>query len=268
MESPKMLLVWTGLALGCAEKEPRPDLYDCGAEGCVTTSPGVGADGTAGAVGDGGSAGTAADADEPVTIETRRVSAPTFALADGALVPGEVDVTFLGPDGEWLQATGSATLELAGLAHGSATWLSVSPNATDLYPGVALVDLSTSAVAEVAVVSKSELATIAFGLTSPVVLDERAAQLVLRFVDSSQEPVAGVSVSMTGAEADAYDMLGSFSDEQGETGPNGVFLAFNVPAVTVPGNSALVRLGGSAGADLNLALQAGAVTVAEVVVKE
>jgi len=268
MGSRKLFFLWATLTLGCSEKEERPDLYDCGAEGCATTPPGVGADGTAGAMGDGGSAGTAVDTDEPVTVETRRISSPDFALAGGALVPGEVDYTFLGSDGEWLRTTGSARFELAGLVRSSATWLSASPDAIDLFPGVTLADLSRSSLAKLAVVSKSELATIAFGLTSPVVLDEGAAQLVLRVVNSSQEPLAGVSVSVNGAEAEAYDALGSFSDDQRETGPDGLFLAFNLPAVTVPGNSASARLFGSAEASLDLALRAGAVTVVEAVVEE
>ncbi len=267
MDRLRVAMVWVGLVLGCGENETRPKAYDCGADGCATNLPGVGAEGTAGA-GDGGSAGVTTDVDEPVRVETRRVAPPGFSIEEGELVSGRVDYTFLGVDWEWTTLSGSAEAELSSVARTSEAWLSATPEAADLYPGVVLANLSALSVERVAVASRSELATIALGLSMPVVLDEGAAQLVLRCVNASQTPVAGVSVSVGGAEAEAYDSLGSFSDDQGATGPDGVYLAFNVPALSVPGGLLSVRLSGRGEAQLNLAFRSGAVTVAQVLIEE
>lgn len=182
---------------------------------------------------------------------TFSVSAPTL---DGGLVKQSVAPTFslddvLASKEAWMTAT--------------------STNVPDYMPGVVPFDATSagSTTILIPILRRSELEDVARSLTTLPTLDATKAQLVVRFVNASLEPVPKVSVQIPGGAAAtrAYDLRSSFTDDATATGTRGLAVFINVNASATPASLTLTT-SGAVNREFDVKVVAGAATLVQVVI--
>lgn len=182
-----------------------------------------------------------------------------------AAAAGRFTVTTLTTGATNLVTKGLASeFSLPNVARSRAAWLAATPeNRTDLLPGIIAFD-SSAAVSPVTVlvnlVRRSDLESLALGLTSLVTLDPTKAQVVLRFTKATGVPLSGVTVAMAGAAKVAFDLGASYTDDATATSKRGMSVLLNIDATSTPSLRA-ISLGGTLTGEVIVPLWAGAASV-------
>lgn len=186
-----------------------------------------------------------------------------------AATTGRFTVTTLATGATSLVTKGLASeFSLPNVARSRAAWLAVTPeNRTDLFPGIVAFD-SSSAVSPpnvlVNLVRRTDLESLAMGLTSMVTLDTTKAQVVVRFTKATTGvPISGVKVAMAGAAKVAFDLGASYTDDATATSKRGMSVLLNVDATSTPSLRA-ISLGGTLTGEVIVPLWAGAASVLQV----
>lgn len=154
---------------------------------------------------------------------------------------------------------------LSGVLASRTVWILAAPvNQPDLMPGLAQFDATTAgnAAVEIPLVRRSDLQLVANSLTSMTLLDDTKAQVVVGLVDAKGDPLAGITVQMTGAASalHAYDLGAGYTDDASATSRRGLAFLLNVDASSTPSIRTLT-LGGVVNAEAAVVVQAGVATL-------
>lgn len=243
-------LNWGGLAVllaglvGCSdEPTERPPLI----EGGGSNVTGGGSPGGAGAPGEGeepGSLGAGAQ----VAGEVEAFLDDGFVLTQLYTQPATL---FLFEDGssESVETAYDGASYSAVVAPGSSYWVQVEPNFdTATFPTVSYVERATTST-ELPVFPRSVVEEILGGLTSPTLVNDSRAQLIVQVVDGSGQPIAGVVPTAPRATDIAFEDGGLWRDNLEETTESGTFIAYNLAVGSRPGENILMLFTGSVDAE-------------------
>lgn len=262
--------ILTGLALllslGCSPERAHPP--PCTGISCYSTIPSTvdlssgGSDGQGGAANVAGAGPTASISGQVVEVEDS-----TYAISTGALSTNRFVIQAPTADLSIFETTVGSSFTLDGVVRSRAAWLVAKPaSSSDLMPGLVAFDSTTQSSVVVPLVRRSNLELVASLLTSMTTIDDKKAQVVLRFVNTSGKTVSGIRAAITGAAVVAYDYLGSYSIEATSTGTAGLAFLFNIPATDVP-RGVTLALSGAVTAQYSFNVLAGAATVVQVLVQ-
>ena len=245
---------------GCVggEDEHPPRASQCEgtcAPTIVTVGSGTGSDGAAGAPA----------AEITLSGDLSMFLDDTFDPGNQALFSGGATVTALGADGDVIDAEyDGVSFSLSGIVAVEDTKVLAAPTVGGALPLPTLhtVDTRRSRQVTLSLVSSDALFRVFNSISSPALLDSDRAQLVLEFVDSSSDPVAGVRLGVAQAEFVAYAAGFDWADDGLGTDENGLVVAGNIPAASFPGTVVTVELTGSVALRRQITLVRGAVTYA------
>lgn len=128
---------------------------------------------------------------------------------------------------------------------GSSHWVQVEPTFdTATFPTVNYVE-GAFASTDLRVFPRRVVEEILGGLTSPEVVNDSRAQLIVQVVDSSGQPIAGVVPTAPGVNDIAFEDGGIWRDNLDATTESGTFLAYNVAVRSRPGENLLMIFTGS-----------------------
>jgi hypothetical protein len=185
-------------------------------------------------------------------------------FANGALFNGTADVSAIGANGARISTTyDGASFQLDGALKTAANWFLVTPHGNGTIPTITPVDTRSA---------QSSSITIGLAATSDVdgvflnLGTDRAparAQIVLHVVDTQTRAVVGVRASITGVIA--YRAAAAWLTTSDGTDESGMIFLGNVDAGSAL-SMTTVALSGAATARVDVAIQAGAITVATAVV--
>jgi hypothetical protein len=221
--------------------------------------------------GSGGSGAQPGDAaaDGPTTTVSGRVALVTqsdFTTAIPFTDPAIVELEDAA--GTPIEASyDGSSFTLHGVRSASSVWATVRPTTAgnDALATLQPLDTTSPGPVELLVVSSSVLELVYGLLASPTLPSFGDAQIVLHFRDASTlAPVPNVVVSHPMAETVAYDVAGSYSNAVDATGPLGIALVINVPALAQSSIQKLQITTPSGAASLELPLLGDAVTLADV----
>lgn len=155
---------------------------------------------------------------------------------------------------------------LSGLLASESTEVLVVPQESDGLAMATLLTVDTQSSARVALplVNREELTAIYSTINAQTMIDEGRAQLVYHVFDSDERPLAGVRVSVPGAEFVAYTSGAAWSDELDETDARGLVIVGNIPALELPGSNVPVSLSGSVAGEQVVTLVRGAASYVRV----
>lgn len=251
---------WLGLVVlvGCGQKLDHPDYAPaCEGEGCVTP-PVTGS-------GSGNEGGASSGGTELATVTGNVVTYSDDFFDQGTVLTGAATVSAVGRNGARVSANyDGASFTLEGVAKRADNWFFVEPMGTGLLPTLTPVDTR-----------ESKTDTLGIGLAQNLTIDgifslmgtERSAeraQIVLHVVDSAGASVAGVKASLT-AERIGYRTAGTWLANDEGTDDSGLILVGNVEAGSTL-TSTTVALSGTTTARAQVLIEAGAVTIATVIV--
>ncbi len=273
-----------GLGSGCRRhQEDHPPVKGCTAEDCgfddgASAGADVGNGGHAGEGGAGGQAGQTAGGSglhaTGVTLDIDVACLDMDVLDPRSATPleGTFSIRAPGVDGTTQVLTGSVPAPMAGIRYSTRAWLSAEPTTPGAYwPGLLALDttkIDVNQTVTIPVVARSDLELIGNLLTVPAIIDESAAQILVRFVQAtSRSPILGVKVLSQGDELVVYDEQGVFSDQGEQTGSMGIALLLNRSAASGTGQWLQIEFGGATDGSLAVPLQAGFATFAEVAVE-
>lgn len=257
------------IAFGCQKVDERPAYIDTQCEAgakCGEPSP-VG-------VGNGGSSGGGGDAEADASGGVE-ISGSVIAISSDDLTsaipffdPASIEVE--SPSGAIVSgAYDGDSFLVSGALQSTGTWATVRPT----FPGDALptlqpVDTTIPSGLQLLVLQRSVLELIYGVLTTPTAPADGSAQLVLTFLNAATgQPLQGVSVFHDAAEVIAYDAGGSYTEEVTQTGPRGIALVVNVPAVSQRATQKIQIQTATTSGTLELVLQAGSVTLTDVLIE-
>lgn len=213
-----------------------PPLADCTGRCSPSDGPtGEGAGGSsAGAGGSAGEAGSAGSVVEPVTVTGVVEMASDSEFLTSTVYPSTATVSASPAANPALPSSalwnGSGLFTLDNVAPGL-VWLTAAPTSTTVFRGAQLIDVPASsglADASVRVVPIEFIQSIFLQVPSLEPFDESAGHVVLRFVDSSGNPLQGVTVSSNFAAQITYDDGPGYG--KSSTGGRGVALFLNAHA--------------------------------------
>lgn len=158
-----------------------------------------------------------------------------------------------------------AAFEATGVEARVNTWFAAQPknDATTLMT-ITQHD-GTKAGLEVPLVQRSVLEDILGGLLNPATISSTGAQLIVRLVDESGEPIGQARPQVIGGPNIAYSDSGVWTDSEDATSDDGLFLSYNIPSSSLPGQTVKLIISGSVSDEFTVPIAAGAVTVATLV---
>lgn len=189
------------------------------------------------------------------------VTATLFAEAAALRVEGtNGDVV-----GQW---NGIDSFAIDGVKSAAAVWAQVTPGPGDALIGLGPVDTSSpddsGVVTTVLAVARASDFREAFDLlSSPIALDEAAAQAIL-IAQTNNAAVAGVRVVAPLDRTVLYVENGAFTDTATSTDASGRFMLANVPAGDWPGNTVTLTLDGPVSGRYDLKVVSGGMTLGKV----
>ena len=231
-----------------------PDTMNCGyTPPAVGTTPGTGDEGGASSGGQ----------------EFAKLSGQVLQFGDdyfdkGALFNGMATVSAIGESGARVSAPYDGTsFQLDGVLKTAANWFLVAPQGNGFVPTLTPVDTRAiqGGTLTVGMATTADLDGIFLNLGVDRALER--AQIVLHVVDSQDRTVVGVHASITGIVA--YRAAAVWLTADDGTDDSGMIFLGNVDAGSAL-SMATVTLSGPANARIEVAIQAGAVTVATAVV--
>lgn len=265
--------------LGCsAAKDRAPPAADCTELRCSDASP----PGTGGSTGGapnatGGSAGSMGGREATggaaggrtvsgnVRIYTDSSFDGTAAFAAAGIVglTGSRRATGTFATGQWSVSGAEATGPLWADLHATV-------DAQDALDTLQIIE-GTASTADLVFAARSSFDAVVTGLSSVQSLNPDRAQIVLRFVNGSGQPVSGVVVTQPSGTI-AYDAGSSYTDQKGApfgaTQQRGMAIILNYTAVSFPGGPLTVQYlkpGDTKGTDVEIRAANGAVTFRTVV---
>jgi hypothetical protein len=247
--------------VGCGQKADHPSFAPaCEGKGCVTPPiTGSGSGNEAGASSGGGG-------DELLTVNGNVITYADDFFDQGTVLTGAATISAVGRNGVRVSANydGSA-FTLDGVAKMAANWFMVEPQGTGLLPTLTPVDTRESK-ADVLGVGLAQNLTIdgIFSLMGTERSAERA-QIVLHVVDSTGASVAGVKATYGTAERIGYRTAGTWLANDEGTDDTGLMLIGNAEAGSTV-TSTTVALSGTTSARAQVMIEAGAVSIASVIV--
>jgi hypothetical protein len=253
---------WLGLLLlvGCGQKVDHPSFAPaCEGEGCVT--PPITGSGN----GNGNEGGAGSGDDELATLNGNVITYADDFFDQGTVLSGAATISAVSRNGARVSANyDGAAFSLAGVLKTSANWFLVEPMGTGLLPTLTPVDtrVTTTDVLRVGLAQNITIDGI-FSLMGTERSPERA-QIVLHIVDASGASVSGVKASLT-AERIGYRTAGTWLANDEGTDDTGLILLGNVEAGSTL-TLTTVALSGTTTARAQVMIEAGAVSIASVVV--
>jgi hypothetical protein len=287
----RFVLLWFvawPLASGCGEEAAdRPPPYpDClpSDPACPFEPPLDGGFGSAGAAAEGGAGGTAGDGDAggggaaagapPLSVDiegsvSEYVNAAfklTSAYTRNAVVESE------GLERGTVRASfeGTGMFLLSEVRNQEPIWLSVRPDPETerefrtLHP---VLDWSKPVI--LPIVGRALIEQLVFGVlpTAPAVISERA-HVVLFFRDPEGRPLSGIVAELPEAGVIAYSRSGLWSDQNGTASDlSGLVVLGNIAARAYPGSDVRIDFSGAEEGFADIRVAAGAVTVADLIVR-
>jgi hypothetical protein len=257
-------------SLGCRQAEDRPAYVsiECdAATQCAIPPPlGSGSGGGGGQPGDATSDAATSSVSGSLALITDGDFTTAIAFTDPAIVEMESG------SGTPVEASyDGSSFTLHGVRLGNPVWATVRPTTggNDAMATLQPVDTSSPGPFELLLVSRSVLELVYGVFAIPTLPSADRAQVVLRFLDAATgKPVAGVAVTHPAAETVAYDVAGSYSDAAGASGPLGMAILVNLPALS-PQAVQKLQVSTAAGARaIELPLLRDAVTLADVLLAE
>lgn len=246
-------------ACGCGQKTEHPGYAPgCDSDQCFTpptSSLGGGSEAAGGAASDG---------------EVGSLSGNVVVFADdffeqGTVLTTAARISAVGRGGGRVRADyDGASFQLEGVLKTAGNWFLVEPIGTGLLPTLTAVD-TRSSTSDVLSVGLAQSLTVdgIFALMGTERASERA-QVVLHVVDAQGASVAGVRTTFV-AERVGYRAAGSWLANDEGTDDSGLLFLGNVEVGSAL-TTVTVVLSGSATGRAQIAVQAGAVSVASVVV--
>lgn len=270
--------------LACEEDETRPGLaQDCNDQACLDARAdsfplplpaGPGGGGAAGAAGGGGMPDSDAElsgsvleivSQDLVTSQSLRGEVEVRAPRSGG---GRDVVTAPGDDGFY---------HLEDIERDARLWVGVGnfvdPPAEAYIDTLQAVDSGRSGFTNLLVMRRDTLSALAATsfINQPAELTRDGAHIVLQFVDTARQPVAGVQITFPAPESTsiAYDAGDAYSDALPETSARGMAVLLNLEAPPWPGTP-LGIVAELDGAQLSTEVQiaGGAVTIVTAVVPD
>jgi hypothetical protein len=211
----------------------------------------------------GGNEGGASSSDEEFAQLTGQVLEFGDDYFDkGAFFNGSADVSAIGASGARISATyDGMSFQLDGVLKTATNWFLVTPQATGTVPTITPVDTRSSNAVTVGLANSSDVDGVFLNLGTD--RSPERAQIVIHVVDSQTRAVKGVRAAITGVIA--YRAAGAWLTTDEGTDDSGMIFLGNVDAGSAL-SMTTVALSGSASARVDLAIQAGAVTVVTAVV--
>jgi hypothetical protein len=215
--------------------------------------------------GSGNEAGASSSSEEFAKLSGQVLQFGDDYFDKGAHFNGMADVSAIGADGARVMSTYDGTsFQLQGVLKTAANWFLVTPMGNGAVPTISPVDTR---------IADSNAVTV--GLATLVDLDgvflnlgtDRAperAQIVLHVVDSQSRAVTGVRAAITGVVA--YRAAAAWLTNGEGTDDSGMIFLGNVDAGSAL-STTTVALSGTATAQVEVAIRAGALTVASAVVR-
>jgi hypothetical protein len=220
------------------------------------------------ASGDGNGGGNEAGASSS-SEEFAKLSGQVLQFGDdyfdkGALFNGTADVSAIGADGARVKgAYDGVSFQLDGVLKTAPNWFLVTPMGNGTVPTISPVDTraAQSDAVTVGLANVTDLEGVFLNLGTDRALDR--AQIVLHVVDSQTRAVTGVRAAITGVVA--YRAGGAWLTNGEGSDDSGMIFLGNVDAGSAL-STTTVALSGTATAQVEVAIQAGALTVATAVV--
>lgn len=251
-----LVLLWACCA--CSEKAEHPAFAPtCDPGECLPPMPGKGSTGSEGGSDSGGGSELGTFSGDVITFATDFFDTGTV-LTTGANVSAE------GENGGRVRASyDGSSFQLEGVLKTSSNWFLVEPVSTGLLPTLTPLDTRSATGGLSPGLAQSLTVDGIFALMGTERAEERA-QIVLHVVSAQGASVSGVKAEVT-AERIGYRTSGTWLANDEGTDDSGLIFLGNVQV-----GSALTTLNvdfsGSASGRAEVALQAGAVTIATVVV--
>jgi hypothetical protein len=251
-----LAIVWACAA--CSQDVDHPSFApSCDPGECLPPTPGSGSG--------SGSGGDSSGGEELSTFSGQVVTLATDTFDTGTVLTTGATVSAEGENGSRVRGNYDGTsFQLEGVLKTPSNWFLVEPVSTGLLPTLTPVETRSAATENLAVgLAQSLVVDGIFALMGTERSEERA-QIVLHLVDAQGASVSGVRAEVT-AERVGYRTAGSWLANNEGTDDSGLIFLGNVQV-----GSALTTLNvdfsGSASGRAEVALQAGAVTVATVIV--
>jgi hypothetical protein len=249
-------------ALGCSEDhDDRPPVRTC--TGCGVPGRG-GPQGSGGTSSDGGLG--EGGAGEPLTFTVARYEGDDFEIT--APYAGKATLRGERSDGGSVRGTwtGSGSVTLERLAEEAFVLVTPSDETDDAWPTMFRLPERVEVEPVTLPLVRRTVIDQSFSLP-PLPLEpvEGRAQVVFQISDAeTRKPLAGATVSASGAEAVLYADGGTFSDAVTETDPTGLVLIANVPAAGWPGQLSTLTVSGAALGSVPYRAVADAISVVRV----
>lgn len=246
--------------VGCGQKADHPAFApSCDVGECTPPIPGGSSGGNEGGADSGGGEELATVAGDILTYSTDSFDTGT-ALTTGATVTAD------GENGSRVSGNYDGTsFQLEGVLRTAGNWFLVVPVSTGLLPTLTPVETRSTTGSVRAGLAQTVTVDGIFALMGTERAEERA-QVVLHVVNAQGGSVAGVLAEVT-AERIGYRTSGSWLANEEGTDSSGLIFLGNVQAGTAL-TMTDVTFSGRATGRAQVALQAGAVTVATIVVNE
>ncbi len=247
--------------LGCQEEKDRAaPLGNCPPNdpNCAITPIGGGGGNAAGA--GGGSAGDVTN----LTGSIIGVTSDDFVTGAAFIETATLEADAPGSGSVTAKYDGNS-YTLKDLAAGPEVWVSASPDTGSAFlPTLQPINTEVVVSANLIVVAASVVDEVYGLLTLPEARSDSHAHVVVRFLDASTlTPLSGVVVTHQG-ETIAYDASGSWSDLTGQTGNAGYAIIVNAQTQTFTSKQKVSFSVGTVQGSVDLAMRAGALTIADV----
>lgn len=239
----------------CPPKDPN----------CAIVPPGGGG-GNGGA--DAGTAGSSGNAGQVGTLTGGIIGVTSDDFVSGVAFVETAKVEADPPGSVAVQGTYDGnSYSLQNLSVGPDVWIGVTPDQGSAFlPTLQPVNTALTSTADLVVVAANVIDEVYGILTLPEARQPDRAHVVVRFLDAKTlAPVSGVVVTHQG-ENIAYDAGGTWSDITGETGAAGYAVIVNALSQSFTSKQKLTFQAVGVQGSVDLAMRAGAVTLADVAI--
>ncbi len=259
--SSRVLFIFlvSGSHFACsADETERPPVQDGGVGG--PAGPGGG---------EGGDSGNGVDGSDTVSGKLMLFRDDTFSSEAAGLIayaqPSQVHLFDEGIRAFESFDYDGATFEATDVEARAGTWFAVQPknDATTLMT-LTRHDASQTGL-QLPLVQRSVLEEILGGLANPATISSTSAQLIVHLVDRAGEPIGQARPQVIGGPNMAYLASGFWTDSDDETSDDGMFLSYNIPSSSLPGQTVKLIISGSVSSEFTVPIAAGAVTVATLI---
>lgn len=257
---------------GCAEDAERAPLRTCSGDVTGACRPptvigGGGPEPTSDAGAGEPDSGTASGARVTVSGQVLLLDDERFSVEQAQPFTGSARVDLEAATGGFTSATTSGgAFVLPDVSAGPGTWGAVLPlDPGDWLPTLQPVDTRApegdALQRDLVLLRVTAVDLVLSVLTQPTQRLPGGAHALLRFVDAvNLEPVAGVGVQVAEGEVVAYALGQTWTDDAVGTGPDGLVLVSNVPALVYPGSEHRLALDGAAQGNIAVRLAADTIT--------